>query len=469
MAILLKFGMNVRRLRQRAGLSQEELADRSGLHRTYVGGIERGERNPSLTNIVALAVGLRCKFEELFDGLIREAKWRSVYPFSKAEGTAGVKVREPVRSRSGPMPLSELTDQNAVLSAISECDTLGPDQFLLKYGYAPARRYRLIHNGKSYDSKAIAGAAFGFQFPERGPLRSDQFSGGDATVRPVLENLGFRIDAGGADDEPPKIMSEDIQTIRQSRTKSRYDELSIEERATYERVQRSLVRLGEIVKEALGRSGAFSVAVTSQFYPQSGVRGGIPKDLWFAVSNDVNRAAFVGMPQIFMIVSERGIEYGFAASIHPSDFSTQAIQQRVRTAAPKIFAALPLPESPVADVLKANLNQSGGWFFRKKTRLDPRINDYNSLDEWLSFLKSPAGARWSGGSISRYLTDEDLNGPHLDLSSLIVSAAEMFSTLMETVTPEAVQPGSGTSVHEALNDFLAKFIHVRTTTSFGQH
>jgi transcriptional regulator with XRE-family HTH domain len=74
MTILLKFGMNVRRLRKRAGLSQEELADRSGLHRTYVGGIERGERNPSLGNIVAIAIGLRCKFEELFDGLLKEAR-----------------------------------------------------------------------------------------------------------------------------------------------------------------------------------------------------------------------------------------------------------------------------------------------------------------------------------------------------------------------------------------------------------
>ena len=92
------------------------------------------------------------------------------------------------------MPLSELTDQNAVLSAIREYDSLGPREFLLKYGYASARRYRLVHNGKSYDLKAIAGAAFGFQFPDRGPLRSDQFSGGDATVRPILENLGFQID-----------------------------------------------------------------------------------------------------------------------------------------------------------------------------------------------------------------------------------------------------------------------------------
>lgn len=70
MAILARFGQNIRRLRKQRGFSQEELADRSGLHRTYIGGIERGERNPSLENIVALAMGLECKAEDIFRGLL---------------------------------------------------------------------------------------------------------------------------------------------------------------------------------------------------------------------------------------------------------------------------------------------------------------------------------------------------------------------------------------------------------------
>ena len=54
----LRFGARVRHLRLKAGLSQEDLADKSGLDRTYVGGIERGERNPSLKNITRLALAL---------------------------------------------------------------------------------------------------------------------------------------------------------------------------------------------------------------------------------------------------------------------------------------------------------------------------------------------------------------------------------------------------------------------------
>ena len=51
-------GRAIRELRRSAGISQEGLADRSRLHRTYVGGIERGERNVSFGNLLKLAKAL---------------------------------------------------------------------------------------------------------------------------------------------------------------------------------------------------------------------------------------------------------------------------------------------------------------------------------------------------------------------------------------------------------------------------
>jgi transcriptional regulator with XRE-family HTH domain len=60
------FGARLRCLRLAAGLSQEKLAQSSNLDRTYVGGIERGERNPSLKNIVRLAASLKVSPAELF-------------------------------------------------------------------------------------------------------------------------------------------------------------------------------------------------------------------------------------------------------------------------------------------------------------------------------------------------------------------------------------------------------------------
>lgn len=59
------FGRAIRDLRRSRGISQEQLGYDSGLHRTYVGGIERGERNPSLTNILRIAEALGVSPSEL--------------------------------------------------------------------------------------------------------------------------------------------------------------------------------------------------------------------------------------------------------------------------------------------------------------------------------------------------------------------------------------------------------------------
>lgn len=62
---LREFGSRVRDRRRVRGLSQEGLAERSGLHRTYIGSVERGERNISLVNILVLADALGVDAGEL--------------------------------------------------------------------------------------------------------------------------------------------------------------------------------------------------------------------------------------------------------------------------------------------------------------------------------------------------------------------------------------------------------------------
>jgi len=64
-SILKKFGKRVRELRTERNLTQQQLADISGLHKNYIGMIERGERNPSLLNIEVLVKNFEISISEL--------------------------------------------------------------------------------------------------------------------------------------------------------------------------------------------------------------------------------------------------------------------------------------------------------------------------------------------------------------------------------------------------------------------
>ena len=91
------------------------------------------------------------------------------------------------------MPITDLTSARAVTQALNEFDGLGQEAFLKKYGFGQAREYFVRRGNRLYDSKAIVGAAYGYQFPGRGPLKPADFSGGEATVQRKLEELGFEM------------------------------------------------------------------------------------------------------------------------------------------------------------------------------------------------------------------------------------------------------------------------------------
>lgn len=63
-----RFGANVRRLRQAKGLSQEGLAQMAGIHRTYIGAVERGERNVSIDNMERIAAAVGVSIADLLSG-----------------------------------------------------------------------------------------------------------------------------------------------------------------------------------------------------------------------------------------------------------------------------------------------------------------------------------------------------------------------------------------------------------------
>ncbi len=67
--IRIRFGISVKRRRSELGISQEELAGRADLHRTYIADIERGTRNVSLMNIDKIAKGLDTTMSDLLEDL----------------------------------------------------------------------------------------------------------------------------------------------------------------------------------------------------------------------------------------------------------------------------------------------------------------------------------------------------------------------------------------------------------------
>ncbi|WP_084866987.1 HNH endonuclease [Prescottella equi] len=99
------------------------------------------------------------------------------------------------------MQLKRLT-RPGVLQAIAECDRLGRDAFLAENKFAKAREYFLIHDRRSYDSKAIAGVAYRFDTGER--VTAKDFTGG-TKVADALASLGFQV-TGDADWTWPELV-----------------------------------------------------------------------------------------------------------------------------------------------------------------------------------------------------------------------------------------------------------------------
>lgn len=71
---LEQFGMNLRVLRVKAKLSQEALASEAGMDRSYIGDLERGERNPSLISLLQLSMALKCSINDLAGEIQLEEK-----------------------------------------------------------------------------------------------------------------------------------------------------------------------------------------------------------------------------------------------------------------------------------------------------------------------------------------------------------------------------------------------------------
>jgi hypothetical protein len=172
----------------------------------------------------------------------------------------------------------------------------------------------------------------------------------------VLERLGFEVQTGEETPEETGVAftRKDFELIHQSRSRERYTDFSEEEKATYKRIHQALSRMGEVAIDELGTRD-YILKLTSGFHPRSGIRGARPKDLWFSVARKENER-LAGNPQFFMVISTRGVEWGFAPVTHPDDFSTPEFKRRTREVARSVLEQLPSPQS--SDQKLSNLRRS---------------------------------------------------------------------------------------------------------------
>lgn len=95
--------------------------------------------------------------------------------------------------------LSNIT-RESVIAAIAEYDLIGQQEFLARYRIGPARKYWVCYEGRKYDSKALAGAAFGHLPGNPDPLSRRELHGGEVETAPILRALGFEVEKQTAAD-----------------------------------------------------------------------------------------------------------------------------------------------------------------------------------------------------------------------------------------------------------------------------
>lgn len=171
---------------------------------------------------------------------------------------------------------------------------------------------------------------------------------------------------------------------------------------------------------------------TAGFNPVSGIRGYLPKDLWIALSLRDNER-FLGMPQVYCILSSRGIEYGFAFSIHPSQFSSQPVKIRLKKILPSLFSTLPNPESHLVAELDRKIIKDEVWSFSDRSRYWDKPDKYSDLKSLLSTLRVSEENNVISAAVCRRIEISSLQDD-FDLSAALLHTVELFDPMLEYIS-----------------------------------
>jgi AAA domain (dynein-related subfamily) len=322
--------------------------------------------------------------------------------------------------------INDIQSRDSVLAAVAEFNQLGQAAFLEKYGFKTADRFFLELDGHRYDSKAIIGAAYGYEFPDRGPLRFNEFSGGAATVQRVLERLRFKVvvepSSSGA---PISFSAADCALFErfQGAEKITTGQATDEERAHLKELRARLKAMATQVAERLGKEG---------WVPEASlwnVHNHIGPDLWCCVypAGAGDKAYAL---QIAFIVSPRGGELCFCLG---SGGGKSAEAKTLAAAFDVVKQRLGAVPANTKSATTDNLGPD--WAFRTSWRMEPGPSEFPSLDTWLAYASTHKG----GASISRYLSRAELEQLGEQILDDMVELGRVVSPLIEFAYGD--QPG----------------------------
>lgn len=172
------------------------------------------------------------------------------------------------------------------------------------------------------------------------------------------------------------------------------------------------------------------------FSHQYGARGHRPVDMWVSLCAK-GSDEFGLMPQVYAIISERGLEIGLAVSINENDYHDISVKARNKTIVPLINQRLPLPGSSFAESVEAGLSLGGDWVYNGKARLVPGDQGFSRWKDLNSFLKDIKSISdvTGGGSISKLFESSML--ANIDLQRELSNALEVFHPILFACLPNS--------------------------------
>lgn len=344
------------------------------------------------------------------------------------------------------MALADLTDPDAVRQALAEYDELGQEQFLAKYGYGRSKHWIVVHEGRPYDSKAIVGAAHGFQHPSAGSLKPGDFSGGLHTTVPKLRSLGFDVQfrVGGTSGAPSfAFTAEDCALFAKypQKVPFRDDVVPPADKARFRDIWSRLKGLAGWLAATADVGVPLKAEASS--YSQNGRS---QTDLWScAYPKSVPNKSY-GL-QVAIIISASGAELCLCLGAGTSTLSGEREEQAAAVFSNLKEALKSLPADVRSQVDAAAKPE---WQFRRKWRRQPGTQDFPDFVSWVAHAASPAG---NGASISRNLTVDELEAAGTEVGAELLEMAEAFAPLIEYVYGEAEQ----SVLKRALNEYEAEW------------